>query len=266
MRWFRFYNEFIYDEKIEFLDFGDQRHFVFLLCMKSLGLLDKDYNNDAAMLDQVVGRRLGLQGEALDAARIRLMRLGFIDEAWQPTNWERYQYESDSSTERVRKFREKHGNALRNGTSNGDETLQKRKSNAVDTEADTDTDTEEAIYVDEGSSTSQSAVKKVVPNCPHQQIVDLYHQILPTCRPVAVMNATRTKHLQQRWREMYAAGEFKTQEEGINAFADYFKFVSASKFLTGRAKTVGDRQPFVADLEWLIRPTNFAKVIEGKYQ
>jgi hypothetical protein len=33
----------------------------------------------------------------------------------------------------------------------------------------------------------------------------------------------------------------------------------------GRAKVVGDRRPFMAELEWVIRPSNWAKVVEGKY-
>lgn len=108
--------------------------------------------------------------------------------------------------------------------------------------------------------------KGSMPNCPADKIVALYHELLPTCRQVAVITETRRSHLQQRWREMYSAGEFKTQDEGLAAFADYFKFVARSHFLTGRAKQIGDRKPFVADLEWLVKPGNFAKVIEGKYQ
>jgi hypothetical protein len=38
--------------------------------------------------------------------------------------------------------------------------------------------------------------------------------------------------------------------------------VNRSDFLTGRAKT--DR-PWQADLEWLMLPTNFVKVAEGRY-
>jgi hypothetical protein len=27
-----------------------------------------------------------------------------------------------------------------------------------------------------------------------------------------------------------------------------------------------DRKPFLADLEWMIKPTNFTKIIERKYE
>jgi len=39
----------------------------------------------------------------------------------------------------------------------------------------------------------------------------------------------------------------------------FFSYVNQSDFLRGADGT------WQADLEWLIRPTNFVKVIEGKY-
>jgi hypothetical protein len=38
-----------------------------------------------------------------------------------------------------------------------------------------------------------------------------------------------------------------------------------SRFLTGKAEPGPGRKPFVATLEWLLRPKNFAKVVEGTY-
>lgn len=265
-RWFRMYGEFIYDEKIEFLAFEDQRHYVYLLCMKCLGLLDKEYPQQG-MLDEVVRRRLGLIGEAFDNARIRLMNIGLIDKHWQPVAWSDRQFISDqdvSNAERQRRYKQKHKGNAGNVTSNATVTLPE-----TEAETDTDTDTEEPVYVAGKPATGNEPekVSKVKPPvCPADKIVALYHELLPTCRQVAVITETRRSHLQQRWREMHSAGEFKTQDEGLEAFADYFKFVARSHFLTGRAKQIGDRKPFVADLEWLVKPGNFAKVIEGKYQ
>jgi hypothetical protein len=47
-------------------------------------------------------------------------------------------------------------------------------------------------------------------------------------------------------------------------FRKLFAYVGQSKFLTGRASTKGDH-PFIVELEWLVKPLNWAKVIEGKY-
>jgi hypothetical protein len=127
--WFRMYGEFITDPLIEMLAFEDQRHYVFILCMKSMGELDKDYPKEG-MLDRVVGKRLGLYGEAVTAAQNRLMELGLINDMWQPKGWDKRQFTSDSSANRVAKYRATKAVAV----SNDDVTLQKRFSNGVDTE------------------------------------------------------------------------------------------------------------------------------------
>lgn len=146
MPWFRMYGEFIHDPLIEMLAFEDQRHYIFILCMKSIGELDKDYPKDG-MLARVVGKRLGLYGEALIAAQNRLMELGLINDQWQPKGWDKRQFTSDSSSNRVAKYRAEKANAV----CNDDETLQKRFSNAIDT------DTEQIQNREEKKNTSAIA-------------------------------------------------------------------------------------------------------------
>ncbi|ALN84931.1 hypothetical protein LC55x_1641 [Lysobacter capsici] len=36
--------------------------------------------------------------------------------------------------------------------------------------------------------------------------------------------------------------------------------------MIGQKDPSPDREPFLATLEWLVRPKNFAKVIEGNYR
>ena len=137
--WFRMYNDFIYDEKIEFLSFEDQRHFVFLLCMKNLGLLDKEYPQQG-MLDRVIARRLGLYGEAFDNAKIRLMAVGVIDVNWQPVGWNSRQFVSDSDpshAERQRRYRERQKEKASSDVT-GDVTV-----TVLDTDTDTDIEKKE---------------------------------------------------------------------------------------------------------------------------
>lgn len=92
-----------------------------------------------------------------------------------------------------------------------------------------------------------------VPDCPHQQIIDLYHQHCPTMRQVKVWNTERKKFLQARWRE-------NPKHQNLEFWQKFFDYANTSEFLRG------DTGKFAADLEWLVRPTNFAKVVEGKYE
>lgn len=91
----------------------------------------------------------------------------------------------------------------------------------------------------------------------YQGVVDLYHQILcPPMQRCLILNKTRKAYIRQRWLD--CMGELAEWEA-------YFRHVEKSDFLMGRANGTGQRRPFIADLEWLCRPNNFAKVAEGKY-
>jgi len=109
--------------------------------------------------------------------------------------------------------------------------------------------------------------KDGLPTCQHQAVMDLYHQHLPTLRRVEVWNATRQGYLRQRWREVAIdIGQSRpaTQEAVLEWWAGFFQHINKSKFLTGKVNSK-DGRAFVADLEWIIKPSNFAKIIEGKY-
>lgn len=101
--------------------------------------------------------------------------------------------------------------------------------------------------------------------CPVEKLVDLYHKALPTCPQVAVMTKTRQAYAASRWREVCKADSWETQSEGLEFFESYFQKVAESKFLIGSADGRNGKVPFRADFEWLMRPNNFAKVLEGKY-
>ena len=106
-----------------------------------------------------------------------------------------------------------------------------------------------------------------LPKCNHQGVIDLYHKHLPTLRRIEVWNETRKGYLRQRWREV--ADELaKTKEiqssDILGWFSDFFEHIGTSKFLTGRVNDKSGRS-FVADLEWILKPSNFAKIVEGKY-
>lgn len=124
--WFRMYAEAVDDEKLRLLAFEDRWHFVALLCCKAKGILD----DSGDILRRKVAVKLGLDLRALDEAARRLSEVGLIDEkTLQPLAWEHRQFQSDSSTERVRAYRNK----------------MKRSGNVAVTAQDTDTDTDKEV-------------------------------------------------------------------------------------------------------------------------
>jgi len=94
--------------------------------------------------------------------------------------------------------------------------------------------------------------------CPHDKIINLYHETLPMCPPVRMWNKTRRGYLKQRWKE-------NKKHQALDWWKQYFEHIKQSEFLTGRTVGREGKPPFLADLEWLVRPNNFVKVIEGKY-
>jgi hypothetical protein len=126
LSWFRMYGEFISDPVVQSLAFEDQRHFVGLLCLKCQGLLDRDFPTPSLRAD-IIRKAIGLDGKAWDEMRSRLTAVRLIDDDLQPINWDKRQFLSDSSTERVRTFRERSRNV---------------SVTPSETEADTDTETE----------------------------------------------------------------------------------------------------------------------------
>lgn len=103
-----------------------------------------------------------------------------------------------------------------------------------------------------------------VPDCPHQDLVRAYHEALPTLPRVEVLNDHRKGLMRQRWREV--CSDLKLgRAEAIEWWRGYFAQVAGSSFLTGRAPPGRDGRTFRADLEWLVSPRNFAKVVEGRY-
>lgn len=135
MPWFRMYTDFLNDPKLIALAFEDQRHFIGVLALKSDGALEAYV--DEQLMDRIVAQRLWIDHGVIREVKRRLVAAGLIDSAWQPLAWDRRQFKSDSSKDRVAAYR------ANKKAGNGDVTLQQRKSSAVDTDTDTDTDKEE---------------------------------------------------------------------------------------------------------------------------
>jgi hypothetical protein len=94
-------------------------------------------------------------------------------------------------------------------------------------------------------------------NCPHQAIVALYHKHLPTCPEIVKWTKARAAHLRARWNE-------NEEQHNLEWWEGLFREIARSKFLTGRA-TGKDSRPFFASLDWIVKPENLAKILEGRY-
>ena len=101
--------------------------------------------------------------------------------------------------------------------------------------------------------------RRLAPTVPafHQEVIEAYHELCPALPRVKDWSKPRCQALEARIRERCKAGKPANQ---ITYWREVFTEVSSSDFLTGRSKP-----DFRASLEWLLRPANFLKVIEGNY-
>jgi hypothetical protein len=88
------------------------------------------------------------------------------------------------------------------------------------------------------------------PSIPYGKIFDLYAEILPTLPQVSIRDERRKTMIRARWR---TDERFQT----IEFWQGYFEYIKKTSFLMGM---------HCASFDWFMKPSNFAKVIEGNYE
>ena len=125
--WFRFYAEFEDDPKVQMLPEHMQRRLAMLFCERC---------KEEKRTDAQRAFKWGISLSNLSETKSLFIENGFIDDKWNLTNWNKRQFLSDSSTDRVRKYRA--SKAMKQ-----DETLHVVTVKQSVTSPDTDTDTEQ---------------------------------------------------------------------------------------------------------------------------
>lgn len=139
-------------------------------------------------------------------------------------------------------------------------------------EQDTDTDTELNIKEDKSSlcateEKEQEKIKHEI-SCPYKKVVDLYNRILVDLPSVKEISDERKQNMRNRWNDaskrIKAKGKEPTEENLLDYFALFFNSVSKSSFLCGKVERNTGR-PFKAGFDWIMKKSNFIKIIEGNY-
>lgn len=98
------------------------------------------------------------------------------------------------------------------------------------------------------------------PECPHQDIIALYHAILPMCPHIRDWTPARQEKLRARWNE-------DPKRQNLAYWQRFFEYVATCDFLVGRRPpTNGRKKPFFASLYWMVSAENFAKIREENYE
>jgi hypothetical protein len=218
--WFRMYAEFATDPKVQMLSEADQRRLTMLFCLRC--------NGHVTLHDEEVTFLLRISNDQWQETKASFIAKGFINDANEIANWDKRQFISDSSSERVARHREK----------------KKQECNVTVTPPDTDTDTD---------TDNKSNVGNKVSNCPYQEIVDSFNSALPELPAVRLITEKRKKAMQVRWKE-------NERRQSVEWWQKFFLHVAKSDFLTGRNGAWSG-----CCFDWILKQENFVKILEGNY-
>lgn len=117
---------------------------------------------------------------------------------------------------------------------------------------------EEKIREDKKDLNTSCSLSNESDACPHKEILEAYHESLPSLTRMRSWNGDRQKNLRSRWRE-------ETERQTVDWWKSLFVYIAKSDFLMGRVQQQGDRGVFQASLDWIVKPSNFNKIVEGRY-
>lgn len=219
-RWWRAYSRARHDAKLLKLTDKQFRWWFNLVCVASENGGTLPPHADLSAEFRVSGKTTTKMLDDLIAAGL----FDHSDEGIRPHNWNTLQYVSDSSSNRVKQFRERHRNV-----------------SVTPSESETEPDTEPEVTttrtVEAGAAAAFAA---------YQQSAEQHGWPNPQ-----FMNSTRRYAIEERLRECGGL-------EGWNAALDA---ASTAEFLKG---TDGRCQRWF-DLDWLLKPQNFTRLMEGRY-
>jgi len=114
-----------------------------------------------------------------------------------------------------------------------------------DSDSDSDSDSED-IDTNVSSSTD-------VDRCPQSEIISMWGEVLPELRQPRVWDGQRAKDLAARWKSK------DVKANSVDYWRGLFEYIRRSDFLMGRVTN------FSASLDWVVKASNYNKIIEGKY-
>jgi hypothetical protein len=253
--WFRWHHGSVVDPKFQLVArkagarFGDVIAIWAFVLEKASADTDRGTIGelDFETIDFMLGAEDGTTVRILDAMTGRGLIVGNRIAAWEKRQPKREREEDPTAAERKRQQR------AREATQ--DNVTPCHATSRQDTPREEERREEKSSTNPNGLVVGSDADR---PDCPHQQIIALYHEVLPMCPRVRDWTPARATQLRARWNE-------DAKRQSLDWWRSFFEYVGASEFLTGRKVSPG-KEPFFADLEWITKSANFTKIREGKYE
>lgn len=254
MKWFRLHNKLLNDPAVQRLSGDHFKMYINMLCLASsedkggyIGTIDDVSFALRCVSSNVSSCFIALQESDLIVSQTvsDATDSETLHETFHINKWAKNQYESDSSTKRVKKFREKVKRSK--GVT---EAVTETPPDTEQNRADTDTDTDKTI-----SPSAQSAKRDKIP---YAEIFDLYKNSVKVLSIPIKLTDDRKKSIKKLWNSKNHEGVQSYQD--LKWWGDWFTWVDNNPFCTGS----NDRQ-WVADFDFCINIKKVEMAVEGKY-
>lgn len=98
-----------------------------------------------------------------------------------------------------------------------------------------------------------------------EEVVAEYHRLLPALPKCVALTDKRRTMLRARCRETIVLDGRTQDPSTLEFWQKFFQFVGESAFLTGKTMPTNGRKRFIADIDFLLSPQGFGRIIDGKY-
>jgi len=174
MPWFRFYNETIRDRKITrvCISTGQPKAVVLGVWVTLLAMASESpergvllISDDMPITFEEIVFECGVLSEIVASVLEAFQRMNMLavdEETFHITNWNNRQFDSDNSTSRVKRYRQRKAEKPeQNDGDNGndDETFQKRSNHVIESESESESDTESELPASGASAPPQKSTK-----------------------------------------------------------------------------------------------------------
>lgn len=222
---------------------------------------------DFESIDLLMGFDDGVTQKIVVAMEARGLLADGLVAAWTKRQVKR-ERTGDNSTERVKAFREKKRQETPEA---GDETprnAMERQETPREEKRREDKEEAKASLSTADADDAADQASESLPPCPHTEILRLFAEHLPELpQPRAELwDGERAKALKARWRWCLTAkrGDGRryatNRDEALQWFGKFFDYVRRCPHLMGE-----NTRSWTADLGWLVKADNFAKVQQGNY-
>ena len=265
VKWIKIVTDIFDDEKMLLIDGLPEHDAIIVIWFKLLCLAGKQNNGGVFMISDKIAftdemlatifhRPLNTVRLALNVfEKYRMIEI--VDDTITIPNWSKHQsldsYERKKENDRLRqaKKRELQRALIAEKSVDCRVTSRDMSRDVTHIESEKDKSKNEESDVEEDESTASLSAPQS--ECPYSKIRDLYHRICISYPTIKAIDGNRRKAVAARWRTY----------KSLDTFEELFRLAEASPFLKGE-----NERNWSADFDWMMKPTNFTKILEHKYE